>query len=222
VELWRRSMEAYGEAKCRVFAQMRPGQLAAVAAGHPLLQRLRASSGGGGEHAYVGALPGGTTSKPRAHEPNAQHTAMQKLRIVTLQVLVRFGTGRQKTVLERWTKPIRSRRTCSSPWYGLQSCWRGKSAGVTKRPREVISHPNPHQSDSQLVHRCTAHGERRRGAVPSTPGSPSLTRGHTPAGVTVERDPCEGGDSPSATFTARVQLPGDDAVIEVRSVKERG
>ena len=32
-----------------------------------------------------------------------------KLRIVTL----RFGTGRQKMVLERWTNPKRSRHTCS-------------------------------------------------------------------------------------------------------------
>jgi hypothetical protein len=37
-------------------------------------------------------------------------------------------------VLERWTNPKLSRRTCS-PRYGLRS-WRGKSAGVAKRPRE--------------------------------------------------------------------------------------
>jgi hypothetical protein len=35
--------------------------------------------------------------------------------------------------------PKLSRRTCS-PRYGLQS-WGGKSAGVAKRPRELISHP---------------------------------------------------------------------------------
>ena len=46
--------------------------------------------------------------------------AMQKLRIVTL----RFGTGRQKRVLEQWTNPKLSRRTCTCA-YGLQSC-RGK------------------------------------------------------------------------------------------------
>ena len=39
--------------------------------------------------------------------------ARTKLRIVTL----RFGTGRQKMVLERWTKP--QRRTSCSPRYGL-------------------------------------------------------------------------------------------------------
>jgi hypothetical protein len=33
--------------------------------------------------------------------------------------------------------------------YGLQSC-RGKSEGVAKQPRELIAHPNPQQSDSQL------------------------------------------------------------------------
>jgi hypothetical protein len=52
-----------------------------------------------------------------------------------------FGTGRQKTMHERWTNPKRSRRTCS-PRYGLQSC-RAKSAGVAKRPRELLSPPKP-------------------------------------------------------------------------------
>jgi hypothetical protein len=51
----------------------------------------------------------------------------------------RVGTGRQKLALERCTTPKLARRT-SSPRYGLQSC-RGKSAGVAKRPRELISHP---------------------------------------------------------------------------------
>jgi hypothetical protein len=57
-------------------------------------------------------------------------TAMKELRIVTL----RFGTGRQKRALERWTNPKRPRRACTCE-YGLQSC-RGESAGVAKRPRE--------------------------------------------------------------------------------------
>jgi hypothetical protein len=60
---------------------------------------------------------------------------MKELRIVTLG----FGTGRQKMALERWTKPTLSRRACTCE-YGIQSC-RGKSAGVVKRPRELISHP---------------------------------------------------------------------------------
>jgi hypothetical protein len=45
----------------------------------------------------------------------------------------------QKTVVERWTNPNLSRRTCS-PRHGLQPC-RGNSAGVAKRPREFIAHP---------------------------------------------------------------------------------
>jgi hypothetical protein len=42
------------------------------------------------------------------------------------------GTGRQKTVFERWTTPKRSRHTCTCE-YRLQSC-RGKSAGVANAP----------------------------------------------------------------------------------------
>jgi hypothetical protein len=55
---------------------------------------------------------------------------MQMLRLVT----PRFGAGRQKRVLVDGTNPKLSRRTCTSE-YGLHS-WRGKSAGVAKRPRE--------------------------------------------------------------------------------------
>ena len=50
-----------------------------------------------------------------------------------------FGTGRQKMALERWTIPKLQRRTCS-PRYG-RPYWRKNSAGVAKRPRELISHP---------------------------------------------------------------------------------
>ena len=40
----------------------------------------------------------------------------------------------------------------------IQSC-EGKSAGVAKRPRELISHPDPlrYIYDSQLLHRCTPY-----------------------------------------------------------------
>jgi hypothetical protein len=79
------------------------------------------------------------------------HTAMRKWRIVTLG----FGAGRQKTALERWTNPKLSRRTCS-PRYGLQSC-RGRSAGVSKRPRERFPTRNPNHYDSQLFHRLRCH-----------------------------------------------------------------
>ena len=60
-----------------------------------------------------------------------------KLRIATL----RFGTGRHRMVLERWTHPKPRRRTCSLQ-YGLPSC-RGESAGVAKRPRERSPTRNP-------------------------------------------------------------------------------
>jgi hypothetical protein len=67
---------------------------------------------------------------------------MNKLRIVT------FGTERQRMVLERWTNPKLSRRTCS-PESGLQSC-RGKSAGVAKRPRERPT-PDPKSLTSRFA-----------------------------------------------------------------------
>jgi hypothetical protein len=51
-----------------------------------------------------------------AHPHTGDPTAMQTLRIGR----VGFGTGRQKTALERWTNPKLSRRTCTCE-YGLQS-----------------------------------------------------------------------------------------------------
>jgi hypothetical protein len=62
--------------------------------------------------------------------PEQGRAVMRKLRIVMLG----FGTGRHKRVLERWTNPKLPRRACTCE-YALQS-WRGKSAGVAKRPRE--------------------------------------------------------------------------------------
>jgi hypothetical protein len=81
-------------------------------------------------------------------------TAMRKLRIVMLG----FGTGRQKTVLDRGTNPKLSRRTCACE-YGLQSC-RGKSAGVVKRPRERSPTRNPYRYDSHFLHRCGRFKQR--------------------------------------------------------------
>jgi hypothetical protein len=75
--------------------------------------------------------------KVRAQCPTSLVQRRTRLRIVVL----RFGTARQKMHLERWTNPNRSRRT-SSPQYGLRPC-RGESAGVAKRPRDLISHRNP-------------------------------------------------------------------------------
>jgi hypothetical protein len=66
--------------------------------------------------------------------------------------LLRFGAGRQKMVLERWTHPKLSRRACSLR-YEVPSR-RGKSAGAAKRPCERSPTRNPQRHDSQLFHRC--------------------------------------------------------------------
>jgi hypothetical protein len=77
--------------------------------------------------ACVGCSPRARPSSPPVASQRPP-TAVNKLRIVTLG----FGTARQRTVLERWTKPKPRRRT-RSPRYGVPSC-RGKSAGVAFRP----------------------------------------------------------------------------------------
>jgi hypothetical protein len=59
-------------------------------------------------------------------------------------------------VLERGTDPKRSRRTYACE-YELQSC-RGKSVGVTRRPRELISHPKPLPSRFATLFRGCACG----------------------------------------------------------------
>ena len=85
--------------------------------------------------------------------PTGRLPATEKLRIATL----RFGTGRQKLALGRWTTPKLSRRTCS-PRHGPQSC-RGKPAGVAKLPRErpPTRKPPPFRF-AVLWHRCKAVG----------------------------------------------------------------
>jgi hypothetical protein len=86
------------------------------------------------------------------------YTAAQTARIGRIG----FGTGRQKTTLERRKPPNLPRFTCS-PRFGLQSS-RGKSAGVAKRPCEVIPPPSP-KSPGEHAHRrgngCHAHHRRR-------------------------------------------------------------
>jgi hypothetical protein len=97
----------------------------------------------------VGRTPGGSSRKSYyCREVVASlgcsvlwSVQLKKLRIVTIG----FGTGRQRTVLERWTNPKLSRRTCTCE-YGLPSC-PGKAAGVAKRPRERPPR-NPHRHDS--------------------------------------------------------------------------
>jgi hypothetical protein len=53
----------------------------------------------------------------------------------------RVGTGRQGMAFERGTTATLSQRSCS-PRYGLHYCQRDR-ASVAKRPRELVSHPNP-------------------------------------------------------------------------------
>ena len=72
--------------------------------------------------------------------------------------------GRQKMVLERGTNYKLSRRTCSV-WYGLQSC-RGNSAGVAKRPRELIEISHPKFAPSAPLSACPAAA--RRGSAAAT------------------------------------------------------
>jgi type IV pilus biogenesis protein CpaD/CtpE len=66
-----------------------------------------------------------------------------------------LARGRQKRLLERWTNPKLSRRTCTCE-YGLQS-WRGESAGVAKRPRGRSPTRKPSRYDSPLL-RCRGMG----------------------------------------------------------------
>jgi hypothetical protein len=63
---------------------------------------------------------------------------------------------KMKMVLERWTNPRRPRCTCTSCEYELPS-WRGKSAGVTKWPRERPPTRIPYHTIRTLLHRCTLH-----------------------------------------------------------------
>jgi hypothetical protein len=87
-----------------------------------------------------------------------------------------FGTGRQRKALERCTMPKLSRRTF--PRYGLYSRKKDR-AGVAKRRRELISHPNPspfvrcHQAN-QSVYRWWCGGERAPTCGPS-PSAPAAS-----------------------------------------------
>jgi hypothetical protein len=95
--------------------------------------------------------------RPSALPPTGHNTpsqGAQRCKSCESETL-RFSTARQKMVLERRTHPKRLRRTCTCV-YALQS-WRGESAGVAKRPRELISHPKPPYLPSRsatLFHRC--------------------------------------------------------------------
>jgi hypothetical protein len=77
-------------------------------------------------------------------------TLKERFQVIEGNVSLGFGTARPKL----------SHRTCARK-YGLHSC-REKSAGVAKRPRELISHPKP---DSLPFHRCTPAPAPARSSV---------------------------------------------------------
>jgi hypothetical protein len=101
----------------------------------------------------------------------------------------KFGIGRQKMALERWTNPKPQRRT-RSPRYGVPSC-RGQSAGVAKRP---VSDPPPEIPNVTIRNFCE---DRRKGTAltltmsPTVEGS-SATRSCSSYGPKVVRVPAEG------------------------------
>jgi hypothetical protein len=130
-------------------------------------------------------------------------------RIVTL----RFGTGRQRMGLERWTNPKLSRRACTCE-YRLRSC-RGKSAGlenphvrfaifsslysssVTLCPHSargvyVPSHHGLHVA--VVVHTARASRTRPRPAAPAFSAPSTLTAAPARAGET----PARGGRAAAA------------------------
>jgi hypothetical protein len=62
-------------------------------------------------------------------------TAMRKLRIVTL----RFGTGRERMVLERWTNPKLSRRTCTCYNRGIGNRRASRNGLVSDLPPKSLN-----------------------------------------------------------------------------------
>jgi hypothetical protein len=77
--------------------------------------------------------------------------------------IARLGSGatRQKLALERGANPKLSRRTCT--WEYEPQSRRGKSAGVAKRPRELIISPEtPHVTIRNFCIACTARGSGER------------------------------------------------------------
>jgi hypothetical protein len=130
------------------------------------------------------------------------YEAVQKLRIVTQAT----GMARQRMVLERGTSPKLSRRTCTCE-YGLQPC-RGKSAGVAKRPRELISYNGYDAAGSVLR---TAHRvfTRPRGVLFSQASARDKTT--APAESVDAAAPSAGDDARFAALAqleARMQVAG--------------
>jgi hypothetical protein len=94
---------------------------------------------------------GAQREPPPEEVPHLRHTAMQKLRI---ERLVGFGTGRQKTVLERGTTPKLSRRTCSLQ-YGLQFRIEGNRRAPRYGPVGDLPPEISHVTIRNFLHRCT-------------------------------------------------------------------
>jgi hypothetical protein len=78
-----------------------------------------------------------------SHQTNHCSTATKMLRIAAL----RFGTGRQKMVLERWTSPALSRRM----WTGYSRVEGNRRVSRAHLPPKV-------KNDSPLFHRCRGGG----------------------------------------------------------------
>lgn len=76
-----KTMESYGEHKCRVFARMSPDDLAVIPAGDPLLARLRRAAGRG-EPGWLGALPGVSVDGTVAQFKTSRVDATIDLRVV--------------------------------------------------------------------------------------------------------------------------------------------
>jgi hypothetical protein len=83
---------------------------------------------------------------------------MTKLRIERLG----FGTGRQKMVLERWTNPKHSRRTCTCE-NGLQSVEGNRRASRNGRVSDLppqLPHVTAFSSLYPCMHTCRSHLQR--------------------------------------------------------------
>jgi hypothetical protein len=92
----------------------------------PAARGLRAGGGGGGRRQSRGGRCGGKGVRVARGERRKRGTALKKLRDRVLKGL--FVTGRHELVLERWTNPTLSRRSCRAQLRATMC--RGKSAGV--------------------------------------------------------------------------------------------
>ena len=139
---WSNCQPWYGHSRLPVAASMRPSERGTRRCGH--------ASRNARHWEVVGSF----------------HTTLQ-VRIV----IVRVWHGRQRMVLERWTRPNLSRRTCTCE-YGLHATL-VISAGVAKRPRLP---PGFQQLIRNLFIAAQAQGTRRW--VSTHIGSPMMVMAH--------------------------------------------